>query len=273
MYQYIHLVSTSGASLPTDVWFPSTSRVKPQFSDLVSAGLAYGYKNKLFFSLEGYYKWLGNQVDFRDGAQLFVNDKLEDEFVFGTGKAYGVEFYVEKQAGNWRGWVGYTLSWAWRQFDDIMDGKRFHPRYDQRHNISVVLTYEIPKTPLTLSATWIYGTGNAVSLPVARYFHTDITRPNPFTFIPVFTERNGFRMPAYHRGDIGLVWKLFAKRNYKFKSDLTFSIYNVYNRLNAYFIFIEPQYANEDDQIPTNFQAKVVSLFPIIPTITWNFKF
>ncbi len=273
MYQYIHLVSTSGASLPTDVWFPSTSRVKPQFSDLVSAGLAYGYKNKLFFSLEGYYKWLGNQVDFRDGAQLFVNDNLENEFVFGTGKAYGVEFYVEKQAGNWRGWVGYTLSWAWRQFDDIMDGKRFHPRYDQRHNISVVLTYEIPKTPLTLSATWIYGTGNAVSLPVARYFHTDITRPNPFTFIPVFTERNGFRMPAYHRGDIGLVWKLFAKKNYKFKSDLTFSIYNVYNRLNAYFIFIAPEFANEGDQIPTNFQAKVVSLFPIIPTITWNFKF
>ena len=274
MYQYIHLVSTSGASLPTDVWFPSTKIVKPQSSDLLSLGLGYALGNEFYFSVEGYYKWLHNQVDFRDGAQLFVNDNLENEFVFGKGKTYGAEFYVEKQAGRFRGWVGYTLSWAWREFDDIMGGKPFHPRFDQRHSASIVLTYEIPRTPLLISAAWVYGTGNAVSLPVARYFHQDISGNNPFRFIPVFTERNGFRMPAYHRADLGLVWTLFKKKPEKrFKSDITLSVYNVYNRLNAFFIFIEPQYANRGDQIPTRFQAKVVSLFPIIPTLTWNFKF
>lgn len=273
MYQYIHLISTSGASLPTDVWYPSTSVVKPQYSDMVSLGLGYALGKDYYISVEGYYKWLYNQIDFRDGAQLFGNSRLDNEFVFGTGKSYGTEFYIEKKSGNFRGWIGYTLSWAWREFPDIMGGKRFHPRYDQRHNISVVLTYDIPNTPLTATAAWVYGTGNAVSLPVARYIHTDVTGSNPFHFVPVFTERNGFRMPAYHRADLGLVCKLFPKKEWKFKSDLTLSIYNVYNRLNAFFLYIEPQYANEGDRIPTKFQAKVVSLFPIIPTVTWNFKF
>lgn len=273
MYQYLHLVSSSGASLPTDVWYPSTQIVKPQYSDLVSVGLGYALKNDFYFSLEGYYKWLHNQIDFRDGAQLIANDNLDTEFVFGKGSTYGVEAYVEKKRGQWTGWVGYTLSWSWRIFPDIMNGQRFRPRYDRRHDASVVVMYEFKNVPITLSATWVYGTGNAVSLPVARYFHTDVSGENPFRFVPVFTERNGFRMPAYHRMDLGMVWQLFPKKNWRLKSDLTVSIYNVYSRLNTFFLFIEPQYANEGDNVPTRFQAKSVALFPIIPTVTWNFKF
>ena len=278
MYQYIHLVSTSGASLPTDVWYPSNPNVRPQSSDLVSIGAAYALGDDFFFSWEGYYKWLHNQIDFRDGANLVTNGNLDNEFVFGKGWSYGSEFYVEKKVGDWRGWVGYTLAWNWRKFADIMDGKPFHPRFDRRHDISVVLMYDIPKTPITLSATWVYGTGNAISLPVARYFNTGVFSANPFQFVPVYTERNGYRMPAYHRADLGMVWNLNSKKPEKrFQNDLTLSIYNVYSRLNAFFIYIDAEYPedsrNNAPRVPTRFQAKVVSLFPIIPSVTWNFKF
>lgn len=276
MYQYIHLVATSGALLPTDVWYPSNPRVKPESSDMVSLGLAWAIGKDFFISTEGYYKWLYNQIDFRDGAQLFVNDDLDGEFVFGKGNSYGVEFYVEKKAGDWRGWVGYTLSWSWRKFADIMDGQPFHPSYDRRHDVVFVISYDIPKTPLTISATWVFGTGKAVSLPVSRFFTSDITGQNPIQFNPIFTERNGFRMPPYHRADLGIVCRLFPKKP-KFKSDITLSVYNLYNRRNAFFMYIAPEYAEDapDDgtAIPERFQAKVVSLFPILPSLTWNFSF
>ncbi|MCH2043871.1 MAG: TonB-dependent receptor [Saprospiraceae bacterium] len=281
MNQYIHLVATSGASLPTDVWYPSNPNVKPQTSDMFSLGLAWALGRHFFISVEGYYKELYGQIDFRDGAQLFVNDQLDNEFVFGRGNSYGAEFYVETKnvglgkAGQIRGWVGYTLSWSWRQFDDIMDGQRFHPRYDRRHDASIVLSWDIAKTPLTFSATWVYGTGNAVSLPVMRFFTSDITGSNPLDFNPIYTERNGFRMPAYHRLDMGLVWRLFTKK--RFKSDITFSAYNVYNRRNPFFMYIAAEFAENTPEgqfaVPERFQAKVVSLFPIIPSVTWNFKF
>lgn len=276
MYQYIHLVATSGALLPTDVWYPSNTRVKPEISDLVSLGLAWAPGKDFFISVEGYYKWLYNQIDFKDGASLFVNDDLDGEFVFGKGSSYGAEFYVEKKAGAWRGWIGYTLSWSWRQFDDIMDGKPFHPSYDRRHDVVFVISYDIPKTPLTLSATWVYGTGKAVSLPVSRFFTSDIVGSNPIQFNPIFTERNGFRMPPYHRADIGLVWRIKTKNPKRLKSDLTLSVYNLYNRRNPFFLFIDAEYADDNGsgiQIPQKFQAKVVSLFPIIPSLTWNFSF
>ena len=277
MYQYIHLVSTSGASLPTDVWYPSTPTVKPQSSDLVSLGLAYALKNDYFISFETYYKWLHNQIDFRDGANLVTSQNLDQEFVFGRGYTYGAEMYIEKKVGNFRGWAGYTLSWAWLQFPDIMEGRRFHPRHDRRHDVSIVALYDLPwkrdKFPLTLTAAWIYGTGNAISLPEGRLLYSDFVRSNPFNFIPVYTQRNGFRMPAYHRMDLGAVLQLFPKQQGRFKSDLTLSIYNVYNRLNAFFIYIDAEFDNPDDQLPSRFQAKQVSLFPIIPTLTWNFEF
>ena len=276
MYQYIHLVTTSGASLPTDVWYPSNPNIKPQSTDLVSLGTAWAINKDYFFSFELYHKWLYNQIDFRDGAQLVGNDQLDEEFVFGKGTSYGAEVYVERKVGDLRGWVGYTLSWSWRTFPDIMDGRRFHPRYDRRHDVSVVAMYDLPwwreRFPITLSATWVYGTGNAISLPESRFFHSDFTGQNPFAFIPVYSARNAYRMPAYHRMDLGLVCKLNPKTA-RFRNDLTLSIYNVYNRLNPFFIYIDAEFADENSQIPTRFQAKQVSLFPIIPTLTWNFEF
>ena len=280
MNQYIHLISTSGASLPTDVWYPSNKNVTPQTSDLASAGFSWAIGKELFFSTEFYYKWLHRQIDFRDGANLFVNDNLDQEFIFGKGKSYGGEVYLEKKRGDFRGWIGYTLSWTWRSFDEISDGKWFHPKYDRRHDVSIVAMYDLkflgPKYPLTLSATWVYGTGNAESLPVGRYIETDIVGENPYNFVPIYTERGGFRMPAYHRMDLGLIWDLNPLSKKRFKSDLTFSIYNVYNRRNPFFMFIETVYAEDDTrgaQLPERFQAKLVSLFPIIPSISWNFKF
>ncbi|MCH2023883.1 MAG: TonB-dependent receptor [Saprospiraceae bacterium] len=281
MAQYIHLVSTSGASLPTDVWYPSNERVKPQFSDLVSAGVSIALGKDFYISGEGYYKWMHNQIDFRDGANLIVNDELDKEFIFGKGYSYGGEIYLEKKNGMIRGWIGYTLSWTWREFELVNDGIPYHPRHDRRHDISIVVMWDIPwarkKFPLTLSATWVYGTGNATSLPTGRYIMSGIIGQNPYQFVPLYTERGSFRMPAYHRLDLGLVWKLFPQSKKRFKSDLTISVYNVYNRRNAFFMYIDAVYADggngfNSTQLPEKFEAKTVSLFPIIPTITWNFK-
>jgi hypothetical protein len=285
MYQYIHLVSSSGATLPTDVWYPSNPRVKPQSSDMLSLGGAYALGRDYFFSVEGYYKWLYGQVDFRDGAQLFVNDELDKEFVFGKGNTYGAEIYLEKKNGPIRGWIGYTLSWAMRQFPDIMDGSPFPSSSDRRHDISVVSTLDLDaifpnarffkKVPITLSLSWVYSTGKAYSLPEQRMIVTDITGNNPFNFVPVYSQRNAFRLPNYHRLDFGAVIKLISKK--RFKSDMTLSVYNMYNRYNVFFIYIAPEYApgTEDSPfaVPERFQAKAVTLLPIIPTLTWNFEF
>lgn len=268
MYQYIHLVSNSAASLPTDIWYPSGEFVKPQKSNQVASGISFSlFGGKYFLSNEVYYKWLNGQIDYKDGAQLFFNDKLYEEFVFGKAWSYGNEIYLEKKSGRLQGWIGYTLSYSWRQFDQINGGKAFHPRYDRRHDISVVASYKLSER-VVLSATWIYGTGNAVSLPIGRFAFQNNTPDNPF-IVPQYTERNAFRMNAYHRLDLGLVWKFKPKWG---ESDLTFSIYNAYNRLNPYFLYFATV-RDEQTGLPTSFQAKQVSLFPAIPSITYNFKF
>ncbi|MCU0451350.1 MAG: TonB-dependent receptor [Bernardetiaceae bacterium] len=267
MYQYVHLVSNSGASLPTDVWFPSTARVRPQFSQQVAAGLSTTLLGgKLLLTNEVYYKWMHNQIDFRDGAQLFANPELENEFVFGRGWAYGNEIYLEKRQGRTTGWLGYTLSWNWRSFPDIMDGRRFHPRYDRRHDVSLVILHQFNRR-LSFTATWVYGTGNAVSLPTGRILLQDVPGVRP-QVIPVYTERNGFRLAAYHRLDLGLVWKFKPRWG---ESDLTFSLYNAYNRLNAFFIFIDTVRDAQGNIV--DFEGRQSSLFPIIPAVTYNFKF
>ncbi len=278
MAQYLHLVSNSGTSLPTDVWYPSTANVRPQLSDQVSGGVTWLIGKDWLFSTEVYYKWLQNQVDFRDGANLFVNDDLDSEFVFGKGWTYGAEFYLEKKNGRLTGWVGYTLAWAWRQFEGnrpdgtnnpeeaINDGRAFHPRNDRRHDIVTVGIFQINRR-LSLSGSWEYRTGNAVSLAVGRFplFGPELVFVRP---VPVFTDRNSFRMPDYHKLDLGFVIKFFPKWG---QSDLTISAYNAYNRRNPYFLYFET--IENDAGIPINFKAKQVALFPVIPSITYNFKF
>ncbi|WP_018478942.1 TonB-dependent receptor [Pontibacter roseus] len=267
MMQYIHLVANSGASLPTDIWYPSNDYVKPQRSQQVAAGVSHLFAGgRYLLTNEVYYKWMHRQIDFRDGANLFVNDNLEEEFLFGKGESYGNELYLEKIKGRTTGWIGYTLSWTFRQFDGINQGRRFPTRYDRRHDLSVVLLHKLSER-INLTGAFVYGTGNAYSLPVARFAFQDVNGKNA-TVVPVYSDRNSFRLAAFHRLDLGLVLKLKPRNG---EADLTFNAYNAYNRRNPYFVYFE-QVKDESGET-TRFQAKQVSLFPVVPSVTYNFKF
>jgi hypothetical protein len=267
MYQYIHLISNSGASLPTDVWYPSSSRVKPQRSDQVAGGITLTlFGSKYLLSDEVYYKWMKRQLDFRDGAEIFANADLVNEFLIGKGWSYGNEIYLEKKKGKTTGWIGYTLSWTWRQFDEINNGNKFPARYDRRHDFSVVVIRKLSER-VNITATWVYGTGNAITLPIGRFYVLDAPGSHLLT-VPEFIDRNSFRMPSYHRFDMSLVWKFKPKWG---ESDLTFSIYNAYNRRNPFFIYFDTE--KDAKGVPIRFQAKQVALFPLIPAVTYNFKF
>jgi outer membrane receptor protein involved in Fe transport len=274
MQQYKHLVASSGASLPTDIWYPSTKKIKPELSDQVSLGFTWNLKDKLLITNEVYYKWMRQLVDFKPGASLLVNQSLENEFVFGKGTSYGNELSIEKTYGKLKGWIGYTIAWSTRQFDAINDGKSFFPRYDRRHEISVVASYPLSKR-LILSGSWTYYTGNAVTLPTGRIIGLDVPgagfNNNIFDIFPVYPERGNYRMPNYHRLDLAIVWKLRPRRG---NSDITFSAYNAYSRLNAYFIsFQRKRNPNGNANIPGGYSPTAITLFPIIPSITYNFKF
>lgn len=282
MVQYRHLVVSSGAALPTDIWYPSTGRIKPEFSDQLAAALTWNIGNQFLLTNEVYYKRLRQVVDFKTGAQLFANSRLENEFVVGNGSAYGNEIYLEKTAGKLRGWIGYTLAWSWREFPDIDGGNRFFPRYDRRHDISVVGIYQL--TPrLSLSATWVYNTGNAVSLATGRY----VSQDNPYVrienltqqVVPEFPGRNNYRMPPYHRLDLGAVYKFRSGHDRpgqagtrRGETDITFTVTNAYNRLNPYLITYQAQRDSEGEPTGT-FQARAITLFPLLPSITYNFRF
>jgi hypothetical protein len=267
MYQYLHLVSSSAASLPTDVWYPSEEGINPQRSDQISLGWHQAIKRTNYFvSLEAYYKWINNAIDFRDGAQLFANPDLSGEFVFGKGWAYGLETYIEKKQGKTTGWIGYTLSWSWRQFDAINYGVAFHPRFDRRHDISIVIMHKLSER-LSLSATWVFSTGNFATVAGGRFAFQDAL-PSEISATPDYIRRNDFQMPPTHRMDLGLVWKLNTT---KIESDLTFSIYNAYSRRNPFFVFYD-EITDAAGQTVA-FEPSLVSLFPVLPAVTYNFKF
>ncbi len=274
-FQYLNLITNSGAALPTDLWYPSNARTLPQIGNQYAAGwTAALFDGALYFSNEYYYRSMRRQIDIKDGSSFFLNNQLDTIFVFGKGWAYGTEFYLEKKKGKTTGWIGYTLSYTWRQFNNINFGEKFHPRYDRRHDVSVVVMHQINKR-MTLSGTWVYGTGNAISLPEGRLFFQDLNGtvgvPPAYKVVPDIRSRNAFRIAAYHRLDLGFVYKFFPKWG---ESDLTFSIYNVYNRLNPFFIYFETMTENQDGSGNIlGFQAKQASLFPIIPSVTYNFKF
>jgi hypothetical protein len=276
MHQYVHLVSNTGISLPTDVWYPSTKNVKPQQSDQLAAGWSYELTKGISLNNEVYYKRMHNLIDFIDHARLFANDNLEAEFAFGDGYAYGMELGIEKSKGKFTGWIGYTLAFVRRgNFERIMDGRYFSPRFDRRHDLSIVGIYEISRR-FSLTATFVYGSGDLTWLPSGRSVFQDVTGAPISPIMPIFGDRNTFRMPAYHRMDLGFVIRFFPKWG---ENDLTLSIYNVYDRRNPYFLFLEPQFSQDfgsagppPGAIPTRIAPKQVSLFPILPSITWNFK-
>lgn len=283
MKQYLHLVASSGVSLPTDIWYPSTAQIEPQRSDQVAVGATFKLWDKLLLTNEYYYKWLDNQVDFVDWAELFANQNLEQEFAIGKGYSYGTELGLEKREGKFTGWIGYTLAWTKRGDFVPVDpngyfgeGRNyFAPRYDRRHDISVVAMWEINRR-LTFSSSWVYGSGDLAWLPTGRLTFQDVQGGTTQVVLPVYRERNNFRLAAFHRLDLGLIIKFYPKWG---ESDLSINVINAYDRRNAFFLFLEPEFAEETGaggelfEIPERIKATQVSLFPILPSISWNFKF
>ncbi|MFH0893923.1 MAG: TonB-dependent receptor [Bacteroidota bacterium] len=268
-YQYIHLASLSAVNLPTDTWIPSSSVVAPQFGTQYSLGYFRNFKKNMFeSSVELYYKTLKNQVEFKEGAmpEDNVGDNLDNSLTFGEGLSYGSEFFFKKALGKMTGWVGYTLSKTTRTFPEINDGKEFYAKYDRRHDLSVVFCYEL-NDKWTFSAVFVYATGNAITMPTSLYFI------NGYQVIE-YGDKNVDRMPPYHRADVSATFKPKLKesnKKRKVESTWNFSIYNVYNRYNPYFIYYKT--TGSFQEMHLQISAKQVSLFPILPSITWNFKF
>jgi len=259
IYQFINLLSNSISTTPTDVWLPSSANVKPQIADQYSVGYFRNSKKKWFeSSLEVYYKNLQNQIEYRNGADLIFNSTVEKELVYGLGWAYGAEFLFRKNYGRLTGWLGYTWSKTMRQFDQINNGDAFPAKQDRRHDFSVVAMYDLSQK-VKLTATWVYYTGNAVTFPNGKYVIDGM-------IVGYYTERNGNRMPAYHRLDLGLTW--IRKQTAKFESSWNFSVYNAYGKDNPYFISFRP---NKDN--PEKAEAVQTSLFKIIPSVSYKFKF
>jgi hypothetical protein len=256
-YQYLHLLSNSTSGTPTDLWIASSPLVKPQFADQVAFGYFKNFNNNTYeFSSEVYYKNLSNQVDFEDGGSAINNLDIESDLVFGKGRAYGLEVFLKKKKGDFTGWISYTLSKSERQFDEINNGSWFSARQDRTHDISIVGIYQLtPKW--SLSGSFVYYTGDAVTYPIGKYFIDG-------ALVSLYGDRNADRMPNYHRLDLGATY--VVKDNDKFYSDLNFSIYNIYNQMNAYQI----DFALDENGAT---QATKLSLFGIVPSITWNFNF
>lgn len=295
MNQYIHLLSNTGAGLPTDLWVPATQKLTPQRSQQVAMGVAYDMpKQQLLLTVEGYYKRMDNVIAYKEGSSFLAvdggndaNDLFSWEKVVtpGRGWSYGAEFFLQKKKGDFTGWVGYTLSWTQLQFDELNDGKAFWARYDRRHDISIVGTYALrevtpDKNGITLSATWVYGTGNAITLPVAEQYapiHDPAQGGNDVfdffnqNYVSQYTGRNQFRMAAYHRLDLGMQ---ITKKMKWYTRTIEISVYNAYNRKNPYFYFIGN--AGSNSLFPGTGQQrtlKQITLFPIIPSVSYNIKF
>lgn len=257
--QPIHQLSSSAVSSPTDKWVSTNNIIKPEIADQVSFGFFKNLaENNYEFSVESYYKRMQHQVDYRDGANVRSNDAIEPQLLFGTGRAYGVELLLRKKAGRFTGWVGYTFSRTEKQIDGINDNAWYPARQDRTHDISIVGMYDL-SSKWSLSATFVYYTGNAVTFPSGKYYVD-----NQVVFL--YTDRNAYRMPAYHRLDLSANWKLATRKN--FSSELALGLYNAYGRANAYAITFRD---NPDDRSRT--QAVQTSLFKFVPSVSYNFKY
>ncbi len=279
--QYIHLASMSGVSLPTDLWFPSSELVKPQIGIQYSAGYFRNFKkNKYEASIEVYYKDLQNLVEYKENSQPDdnINDNVDNQLTFGQGYSYGAEFFLKKSLGAFNGWVGYTWSKTMRTFEEINEGREFPAKYDRRNDLSVILQYDITDR-WNVGFAFVYATGSAITLPEKRYYD-----PIENRLITVWSDRNAYRLPSYHRADISITFngKEFKtiknietgeaeKKKKKVVSTWNFSVFNLYNRKNPYFLFFD--YSGDVNNGNLDVGANQVSLFPILPSITWNFKF
>ncbi len=281
--QYIHLLSNTGIGLPTDLWVPSTEKVKPQTAWQVAGGYAKDFvDNKISVTLEGYYKEMSDIIGFKEGANFLMGDDFEGTENFddinwesmitrGNAKSYGMELLVQRKAGKLSGWVGYTLSWTKHKFPELNFGKEFWSKYDRRHDISVVANYSISKG-IHIGATWVYATGNAFTLATANYegkIHNPFNPINNsvgYRPLEYHHGRNTFRMHPYHRLDFGIK---FSKQKKNGTRTWNISVYNVYNRRNPFFYYV----SNDGSSSVSRTVIKQQSLFPIIPSISYTFKF
>ncbi len=285
MNQYIHLLTSTGIGLPTDLWVPATDRIGPQHSRQLALGLAHDFDNPSFtISLEGYYKQMQNIISYKEGSSfLMIEDPdqnqefhYEDAVTVGDGYSYGLEFLIQRKYGKLTGWIGYTLSYTKYQFDELNNGKEFFPRHDRRHDVSVVSIYKLTKN-VTLSATWVYGTGDAITLAQSSYTaytHNPIVSSDNTQYeykyfnyrnASFYGDKNSFRMAAYHRFDIGAQFSKDLK--WGGRRTIEVSLYNAYNRYNPFF------YYTAWDGRTQQTVLKQITLFPILPGVAYYLKF
>lgn len=257
--QYLHLLSNSTAGQVTDIWVPSSSRIKPVIADQVATGFFRNFLNDTFeSSFEIYYKKLQNITDFEDGTNIILNENIEDQIIAGRGRSYGAELYIKKKQGRFKGWLSYTLSHTENKIEGISNNEWYPTKYDKIHDIAIVGSYDISDR-ISISSVFVYATGNAVTFPSGKYELNG-------KVIPYFTERNGYRMPSYHRLDVSM--KIRGKEEKRFNTSWDISVYNIYNRHNAYSIYFRK---DEDNGGAT--EAVKLSLFGIVPSVTFNMSF
>lgn len=262
--QPLHLVYRNEVNLPTDSWIPVSDRIQPGRSWQIVFGYERSLWEDYFFSLEAYYKDMSNIYEYSDTVSYFSTLALEDQLTRGRSDAWGIEVFIEKRIGNLRGWLGYTYSKTLRYFDDLNNGKPFYPRHDRTHDIKAVATYSFGEG-WEIGATWVYGTGQAYTVPTARRpdVSTDYYPGNYFDYFE-FSERNGYRMPAYHRMDVNFMRKFTW---FELPWEFSINIYNLYNRKNPFAIYLDQDWETDE------YQLKQITLFPIIPTFGLSVKF
>ena len=266
MNQYMHRVSSSTATLPTDMWYPVTSNIKPQKSDQIAVGYEHLFtKPRIKISLEGYYKWMNNLIEYREGTNLILNNDFEDDLLQGKGRAYGTEFLVRRDVGRFNGWVAYTLSWTNRQFDGLNQDKQYFAKYDRRHDLSIVANFEINKR-LDFSAIWVYMSGSRFTPQIGQYVVANPSFTGAYV-VPIYSDRNAVKMSDTHRLDLNLVIKPKEKPNRKFYGEWHIGCYNTYNRASPYQIQVVPS----DNGI--GYQYEQEGLFGFLPSFSYNFKF
>ncbi|MFM8912251.1 MAG: carboxypeptidase-like regulatory domain-containing protein [Flammeovirgaceae bacterium] len=263
MAQYLHRVSSSAVAFPTDIWYPVTSRVKPQTADQIALGVQRTFQQQhLFVSVEGYYKWMHDLIGYREGASLLLNTNFENQLVQGRGLAYGLEVLVKKELGKFTGWISYTWAKSERQFDAVNNGNWFLARYDRRHNLAVVLNYQLNRR-WSVSSVFEFISGSRFT-PIIGQYAVPAPSLGGLDLIPVFAPINSVKLADTHRLDVGVKYRTRLDR--KLQGEWFVGIYNVYNRASPIGIVIRP---NGDG----SFRYEQPGLFGLLPFISYGFKF